>query len=105
DVLHIVETAHVTDTAADQIAEDDKVQRHGDRRWQQRLRPDAGKAADFLDQDGEKRHPLFAQTHAVTSVSRLRSTRRRNSSSSRLALLRMLITAISCAASCVNTSL
>jgi hypothetical protein len=43
---------HLADAAADHVAEDEEVQRHRDRRRQQRLAPDAQDARDFAADDG-----------------------------------------------------
>src|SRR5690606_22882892 len=105
DVVDVGKPAHVTDTPADQVTEDDEVQGHGDTRRQQRLRPYPGETADFLEQDGAEGDPAVApviHVHA-TPFCALPSTRRRNSSSSRLLLLRRLSTSMFCAASSANS--
>src|SRR5690606_19304414 len=105
DLLHVIETAHIANERANQVSEDDEVQRQCNSQRQQRLRPDAQKAAKLLNQDGRERDPLRPCCHARFSPGMLRSTRRMNNSSSRLALLRMLMTWMFRVASWLKTSL
>ena len=103
DELHVVVAADLADAPADQAAEDDEVQRGGDRRRHDGLAPDAHDAAELADDDGFEADPLGAARDAdfsrhasrsalAAAAVTLPSTRRMNSSSSRLTLLRMLFT-------------
>ena len=49
--LHVGKSAHHTDARTDQVAENDEVQGHADRRGQNRLRPDTHEARDLLGND------------------------------------------------------
>jgi hypothetical protein len=60
DEVHVAEAAHVADAAADQAAEDQEVQRHGDRRRHQGLAPDAQDAHDLAADDGVERGQVGA---------------------------------------------
>ena len=80
---------HFTDPRADQIAKDDKIEGHGDHRRYQRLDPDTHKAVNFLGPDAFQRDPIKLH-HADSPF--LSCTSVTNSSSSRLALLRILNT-------------
>ena len=100
DVLHIGETTHIADLPTDQVTEDHKVQDHGDRRRQQRLRPDPHKAANFTVNNGVQRNQVGTQLRAHTATfARFFSTNDTNNSSRRLVLLRRLTTSMFCAAS------
>ncbi|KAG0771235.1 hypothetical protein G6F22_016656 [Rhizopus arrhizus] len=55
DELHVGVAAHVTHARPDQVAEDQEVQGHGDRRRHQGLAPDAHDAGDFAAHDGHQR--------------------------------------------------
>ncbi|OMP13454.1 hypothetical protein COLO4_01657 [Corchorus olitorius] len=106
DVLHVGEATHAADAIADQVTEDHEVQDHGDRRGQQRLRPDAGEAAHFAMDDGPQRHQVGLEfgTHRAT-LARFFSTRETNSSSRRLALFLRLCTWMPAASSWRNRAL
>src|SRR6202000_2190514 len=101
----------LADTPADQADEDHEVQCGGDRGRHQGLPPDAHDAAEFADDDGLEPDPIgerarFSHHEAfAAAVLTLPSTKRMNNSSSRLTLLRMLLTAIPCADSCAKMSL
>ncbi len=99
DKLHIAEAVHIADARTDQVAENNKIERHGDHRRHQRLDPDAGKTVDLLGPDTLQRHPV-QMCHAFTP---LPCTRLTNSSSRRFALLRMLSTCTPCALSWPKT--
>src|SRR5690606_37341096 len=81
------------------------IQPDGDRRRQQRLQPDAHEATHFPGENGDKRHPLLARLHPWPPPAPLAPTSDTNSSSRRLALLRMLTTWICCAARLAKSSL
>ena len=123
DVLHVGEAAHLADAPADQAAEDHEVQRRGDRGRHDRLPPDADDPAELADHDraeadpavrlggprgSGRRSPRAVRWRCSWRRRRSRrqlpalptsrpSTSRRNSSSSRFALLRMLSTSMPCA--------
>src|SRR5258708_683430 len=123
DELHVVVAAHLTHAPADQAAENDEVQGGGDRRRHDGLSPDAHDAAELSNDDGFETDPFgrgargghghdrnaaavsARPAEARPAAEALPSTRRMNSSSRRLTLLRMLFTAIPCADSCANMSL
>src|SRR5271165_702326 len=109
--LHVVEAAHLADATPDQAAEYHEVKGGCDGGRHDGLPPDAHDAAEFADDDGCKTNPIGAETrfrHAheafAAAVRTLPSTKRMNSSSRRLTLLRMLFTAMPCAESCANMS-
>ncbi len=58
DKLHIGEAVHLTDPRANQVAEDNKVESHGDHRRHQRLDPDAHEAVDLFGPNTFQRHPV-----------------------------------------------
>src|SRR5690606_13669270 len=93
---------HFANTGTNQITEDDEIQRHGDHGRDQRLDPDAHKAVNFFRPDTFQRHPVKMR-HACSPL--LSWTSETNSSSSRLALFRILNTCTPCALSCENTLL
>src|SRR3984957_20416828 len=122
DELHVIVAAHLPHPPADQTAEDDEVQGCGDGRGHDGLPPDAHDAAELPKDDGLETDPLgpgarcghghdpetatvLTSPAAARPAAALPSTRRMNSSSRRLTLLRMLLTAIPCADSCANMSL
>ncbi len=98
DELHVAEAPHVTDARSDEVAEDDEVEAHGDGGRHQGLDPDPGEAADLLGQNALEGDVIGGQIHAFLPS----STRLTNSSSSRLALLRMLSTCTCWPESCSN---
>ena len=111
-IVDIGIAAHLANAAADQIAEDHEVQRHGDTRRQQGLRPYSGKAAYFLEDDGVECNPTAtpighgkARHGQAAPLSAFSSTSIRNSSSSRLLRLRMLSTCTFCSLSATNKAL
>src|ERR1019366_3313881 len=94
------------------------VQSGGDRGGHDGLSPDADDSAELANDDGLEADPFrsgargrhdqelnAAWLAAARPAEALPSTSRMNSSSSRLTLLRMLVTAIPCADSCANMSL
>src|SRR6185312_11296392 len=87
DVVDVAVTAHGADAVADEPAEDDEIQRGGDHRRHQGLDPDAQHPLHLAHHDGVEADEVVAQaTHGLPS---LRSVSLMNSSSRRLALLRM----------------
>ena len=61
--FHVAESLHVTNARANEIAEDNEIQRRGNHRRQHRLDPDACIAQDFLGQDGAKCDEFFPPGH------------------------------------------
>ena len=102
DKLHIGKAMHLADARADQVAENHEVQGHGDHRRHQRLHPDAHKTVDLFGPDAFQRDPI--KLHHADSPFRS-CTRVTNSSSRRLALLRILSTCTPWALSCAKTLL
>src|SRR5690606_38641600 len=106
DEVHVADPVHLADARADQPAEDQEVQGHGDRRRDQGLGPDPQDPADLAPGDGAQRDPVaagdaaprghFAGAHAAALPPRAGPVspspwpvRRTNSSSSRLVRLRI----------------
>ena len=89
DVLHVIETVHNTDTATDQVAENDEVQGHRDGGRNNGLYPDAQHTRHLLADNGLRSDEIQGKVHASAPFF---STRRMNISSRRLVLfLRLTI--------------
>ncbi|CSD67588.1 Uncharacterised protein [Vibrio cholerae] len=58
DVLHVAETVHLADSRANQITEDDEVQRHSDGGGNQSLHPNTGKPVNFFAEQTTKCRPI-----------------------------------------------
>jgi hypothetical protein len=109
--LHVVVAADLADAPADQAAENHEIQGCRDARRHDGLTPDAHDAAELADDDGLETDPIggrarFGHQDAAfaAAVLTLPSTKRMNNSSSRLTLLRMLLTTMPCAESCAKIS-
>src|SRR5690606_7524275 len=87
---HVIDAIHRADFTADPLAENNKIQGHGDGRRQQGLPPAAHTTPGSPYQHGVEGNPLNTPyTHAL-----LPRTRPTNNSSRRLDLVRMLRTSI-----------
>src|SRR5690606_6544320 len=109
DEVHVGDAVHGADPRADQPAEDQEVQRHGDRRRHEGLGPDAQDSADLAARDGAQRDQVgVAHARASGNVAVAGSpaaTMRTNSSSSRLLLVLMDRTRMPASPSAANTRL
>src|SRR5471032_588435 len=90
---------HTADLRADQITKDDKIQRHGDHRRNQRLDPDTPKPVNLFQPDTFQSHPIQLRHYFFSSLPFTSVT---NSSSRRFALLRILNTCTPCLLSWLN---
>src|SRR5690606_37235987 len=110
--------AHVANARADQLAEDEEVQDHGDRRRHQGLAPDAQDAHYLAAGERAQRDPVQLRArgcldvgfgadlaHAASSRARALPVRRTNSSSRRLDLVRIERTRMPAASNVANTRL
>src|SRR5690606_29684652 len=68
DEVHVADAVHGPDAAADQAAEDQEVQRHGDRRRHQGLAPDAQDAHHLAPGDGAQGDQVGPQHGHVPAV-------------------------------------
>src|SRR5690606_33810095 len=64
--IDVVIPTHLTYAPANQVAKNQEVQTDGDRRRNQRLQPDAGKAPDLFYQNGFKRNVFMVRKHRMS---------------------------------------
>ena len=60
DERHVRHAIHVLDARADELAKDHEIQRHCDRRWNQRLRPDPQNPRHLATRDRVQRGQVGA---------------------------------------------